>query len=226
MRHCFTILIFLTSITGVAQFKHSEFYAVTRFAFGMGMNSYTYRSELEGNMVDIPRAIQIELGKGLIPEIGLGFKLTKNVYVETSISYSRTSNFYTTKGVNGINEQGYSFNRYAIQLNGKYFVPVTEKFLLGFNGGGSFSMPKELVVKMSGYIESIKYAGSNGLQAGFTGNYILGIVSFSGGIRYRLERFTIKPHQDLPNNFKAINPNFNKINSSGIDLVFSVLFHF
>ena len=87
-------------------------------------------------------------------------------------------------------------------------------------------VPQQLIVKMSGYTETINYAGTNGLQAGFAGNYLLGDVSFSGGIRYRLERFNIKKNQELPINFMTINPNFEQISSSGIDVVLSVQYNF
>ncbi|MFT6324217.1 MAG: hypothetical protein ACJAWO_001779, partial [Halieaceae bacterium] len=163
---------------------------------------------------------------GIIPELGFGFKLVENIYVETSVSYAKTTDFYTTTGVNGINEQGYSFNRYVIQLNGKYFVPINKRFVMDFNGGASFSMPQELIVKMSGYTEVIKYSGSNGLQVGFAGVYLLGNVSFSGGLRYRLERFTRKQGQDVPANFDVLNPNFDKISSSGVDVAFSFFYNF
>ena len=226
MRNYLVAFFLVVSFSASAQFKHSEFYAVGRFSFGMAMNSYTYQSELEGTSTDIPRTLQIELGSGIIPELGFGFKLVKNIYVESSLSYAKTSDFYTTQGANGPNEQGYSFNRYAIQINGKYFVPINEKFVMEFNGGASLSMPQELIVKMSGYTEIIQYSGSNGLQGGFSGVYLLGDVSLSGGLRYRLERFTIKADQDLPDNFETLNSNFNKISSSGIDVAFSVFYNF
>ena len=226
MRKFVLIAILILSFEANAQFGHSEMYLLGRFSIGMGMNSYTYQSELEGTSSDVPRSIQIELGSGLIPEVGIGLKLYRDFYVESSLSYAKTTDFYTTQGVNGPNEQGYSFNRYAIQLNGKYYIAVNEKFVMDFNGGMSFTMPQELQVKISGFSEAIQYSGSNGLQAGFAGNYVLSKVSFSAGIRYRLERFTLKENQDLPLNFESLNPNFEKISSSGIDLAFSAQFNF
>jgi hypothetical protein len=97
---------------------------------------------------------------------------------------------------------------------------------MDFNAGLSVTIPEQLVVKMKGYTEIINYAGSNGLQAGFAGNYINGALTGSAGIRYRLERFTLKQNQDLPENFETLNPSFSKISSSGIDLVFSILYNF
>ena len=210
----------------MAQFEHSEFYAVGRFGIGMGMNSYSYFSELEGSSIAVPSSIQIDLGSGFIPELGLGLKIDEFIYVETSVSFAKTEDFYMA--LSGGNEvlQGYSFNRYAIQLNGKYYVPVNKLFVMDFNAGLSVTIPEQLVVKMKGYTEIINYAGSNGLQAGFAGNYINGALTGSAGIRYRLERFTLKQNQDLPENFETLNPSFSKISSSGIDLVFSILYNF
>ena len=209
-----------------SQFNHSEFYATARMAFGMGMNSYTYQTVLDGSSIEQPKTVQLDLGSGLSPELALGFKLTDYVYVETSLSYTLNQDFYTTGSGNQTNEQGYSFKRFNIQLNGKYFEEISETFLLDFSGGLAFSMPQELLVKVSGTTESIDYAGNVGLQAGFGANYILNHFNFNGGIRYRLERFTIKPNQDLPLSFDEVNPNFKQINSSGIDVVLAVQYNF
>ncbi len=226
-KHKYLLLIFvLVSFENFAQFGHSEFYAVGKFGFGMGMNSYTYNSNLNGTSMDLPRSIQIELGTGSIPEIGIGLKITEAVYVEASVSYSFTQDFYKSGSGNEIFEQGYSFHRYAILIGGKYYVPVSEKFVMDFNGGFSYSLPEDLIVKMSGYTESIKYAGTNGLQFGFSGNYRVGVVSFSGGLRYRFEGFSIKPHQQLPDDFESLNPNFQKISSTGIDVLFGAQYNF
>ena len=86
-----TLICFLVLPFGlIAQFNVSEFYAVGRFSFGMGMNSYTYKSELGGRAPHLPKSLQIELGSGLIPEIGVGFKIASGFYVETSVFYSKT----------------------------------------------------------------------------------------------------------------------------------------
>lgn len=223
----YLILIFVFISTNIfAQFGHSEFYAVSKFGFGMGMNSYTYNSSLDGTSSDIPKSIQIELGTGSIPEIGVGLKLMESVYVEVAVSYSHTQDFYAIQSSNETKEQGYSFHRYAILIGGKYYVPVNENFVMDFNAGFSYSLPQELVVKMSGYTESIKYAGTNGLQFGFAANYRVGAVSFSGGLRYRFEGFSIKPHQQLPDDFETLNPSFQKISSTGIDIIFGAQYNF
>jgi hypothetical protein len=226
MKAFFAGILLMLPILGFSQFKHSEFYLAGRFGIGMGMNSYTYFSDLDGTASKLPSSIQIELGSGLIPEIGVGLKVADFFYFETSVTFAKTNNFYTAKTPNGESEQGYSFNRYAIQLNAKYFVPVNEKFVMDFYGGLSITIPQELVIKIGGYTEVLRYGGSNGMQGGFAGNYIMGPVTASFGIRYRLERFTLKEKQTLPNDFKILNPSFDKISSSGIDVLFTVIYNF
>ncbi len=226
VRICMALLMFCVSYASFGQFKHSEFYGVAKFSIGMGMNSYTYQSVLEGTSADVPQSMQIDLGTGFIPEFGLGFKVSDFFYVETSLFFSKTQNFYSTQAAGLVLEEGYSFNRSAILLNGKYYVPVNKKFVMDFFMGVSYSMPQELTVQMSGYSEVINYAGSNGFQGGFAGNFILGAVSISGGLRYRLERFSIKPNQVLPQDFEIMNPSFDRISSSGIDLIFSCQYNF
>ncbi|MGB0390429.1 MAG: hypothetical protein ACPGRC_05580 [Salibacteraceae bacterium] len=226
MKSIIIAILLIFPAIGYSQFGHSEFYLVGRFGFGMGMNSYTYFSNLEGTSGSLPTSIQIDLGSGMIPEVGVGLKLTDFFYFESSVFYTKSEDFYSTTSSTGTTTQGYSFNRYAILLNGKYYVPVNEKFVMDFFGGMSITIPQELIVKIGGFMESINYSGSNGLQAGFSGNYILGSVSTSFGIRYRLERFTIKENQDLPVDFETLNPSFEKISSSGIDVVFSIQYNF
>ena len=226
IRVCMVLMAMCISHVSLAQFKHSEVYGIFKFGIGMGMNNYTYFSNLDGNQADSPKNLQIELGSGLIPEIGIGLQLADMVYVEASVSYSNTQDFYDSKSGGQVYTQGYSFKRYAILLGGKYYVPVNEKLIMDFNGGFSYSLPQDLIVKMTGYTESIKYAGTNGLQLGFAANYVLGSVSFSGGLRYRFEGFEIKPNQQLPNDFEALNPNFNKISSAGIDVLFGLQYNF
>ena len=226
MTRIFITVLLVIPTLGFSQFNQSEFYATARMAFGMGMNSYTYRTVLDGASVEQPKTVQLDLGSGMSPEIALGFKLTDYVYIETSLSYTLNQDFYTTHSGNQTNEQGYSFKRFNIQLNGKYFEEITESFLLDFSGGMAFSMPQELLVKVSGTTESIDYAGGVGIQAGFGANYRVSDFNFNGGIRYRLERFTIKPNQNLPQSFNGINPNFDQISSSGIDVVFAVQYNF
>jgi hypothetical protein len=226
MRSIIIGVLLLFPTLGFTQFEHSEFYLVGRYGFGMGMNSYTYFSNLEGTSGSTPSTIPIDLGSGMIPEIGVGLKITDFFYFESSVFYSKSEDFYSTTSSAGSTEQGYSFNRYAILLNAKYYVPVNEKFVMDFYGGMSITIPEELIVKMGGYTETIRYSGSNGVQTGFAGNYIFGSVAASLGIRYRLERFTIKDNQELPNDFETLNPSFEKISSSGIDVVISVLYNF
>lgn len=226
MRSIFTGILFLISLGVFSQFNHSEFYMVGRFGLGMGMNSYTYFSNLDGTTGSNPVSLQLELGSGLIPEIGFGFKMADQFYFESSLFYSKSEDFYSTISSYGENEQGFSFNRYAILLNGKYYVAVNEKFVMDFYAGMSITIPQDLIVKIGGTTEVIKYSGSNGLQTGFSGNYVMGALSGSAGIRYRLERFTIEENQDLPSDFLELNPSFDKISSSGIDIVFSVQYNF
>jgi hypothetical protein len=223
-----TIIILLITIPslGFSQFGVSEYYLSAKFGLGMGMNSYTYQSVQNGTSQDHPKFIQLDLGSGFAPEIALGLKLTRDVYVETSVSYVLNTNFYMTKSGSENIEQGYSFNRFNIKLNGKYYVEINQTFMLDFSAGISYSIPEELIVKIGLETEQIHYAGSVGFQAAFGGNYVVHDITFSGGIRYRLERFSIKPNQDLPLDFKTINPSFSNISSSGIDVLLGAQYNF
>ena len=226
MKRIITILLFSVPILVFSQFGVSEFYVTGNLGVGMGMNSYTYQTIEEGASQDHPKFVQLDLGSGFAPELGLGLKLTRDVYVETSVSYIINQDFYFAKSGKKTIEQGFSFNRFTIQLNGKYYVEVNKSFLLDFLGGISYSIPEELHVKVGAADEFIQYAGSVGFQGGFGGNYVVDVVTFRAGIRYRLERFTIKPKQKLPMDFDKINPNFQNISSSGIDLVFGIQYNF
>jgi hypothetical protein len=223
------LLVFLfLLIPGLSfsQFGVSEFYLSPKIAFGMGMNSYTYESNLTSTVTNTPKFVQLDLGSGISPEIALGFKITNNVYVESAVAWIKNKNFYETSLAGETYEQGYSFNRFNLQLSAKYYVEINPKFLLDFYGGISYSVPKDLIVKIGGTTEEIKYAGSIGTQGGFGGNYILGNVCLNGGIRYRLERFAIKPNQTLPDDFNILNPSFQQISSSGIDVIISAAYNF
>tara|TARA_R110002050_G_scaffold245367_1_gene382951 strand:- start:12457 stop:13137 length:681 start_codon:yes stop_codon:yes gene_type:complete len=226
MQKLLTILLISFPLIGFSQFGVSEYYLAPRFGIGMGMNSYSYFSSVNGTITDEPIFVQMELGNGMSPEVALGFKLIKDVYVETSLGYVIHKDFYSTQSGGQTVQQGYSFNRFNLQLNGKYYVPINDKFILDFFGGIAYSIPKDLIVKIGGKTEIIRYAGSTGMQFGFGGDYVLGDISLHGGIRYRLERFTIKPNQKLPTDFSFLNPGFDNISSSGIDLIFSVQFNF
>lgn len=226
MQKLLFIFIFFIPALGFSQFGVSEFYLAPRFGIGMGMNSYSYHSSVGGTVTDQPKFIQMELGNGISPELALGLKLTRDIYVESSVGYVMNKDFYQTKLAGETVEQGYSFNRFNLQINGKYFVQVNEKFFLDFFGGIAYSIPEDLIVKIGGQTETIRYAGSTGMQLGFGGDYVLGNVSLHGGIRYRLERFTIKPNQKLPVDFTTLNSNFDTISSSGIDVIFSVQYNF
>lgn len=226
MKNIITILLFAIPGIGFSQFGVSEFYVSGNVSLGMGMNSYTYESVLEGTALDPPKFIQLDLGSGIAPELVLGLKLTYGIYVEASVGYIINQDFYFAQSGKQSIEQGYSFNRFNLQLNGKHYVEVNEQFLLDFSAGISYSIPEELVVKIGGETETINYAGSIGFQGAFGGDYTVDVVTFKAGIRYRLERFTIKPRQDLPMNFESINANFQNISSSGIDIVLGIQYNF
>lgn len=219
------ILLFLPIVLS-AQFGTSEFYTITKVGFGMGMNSYTYNTVVNSSSSDETSSLQIDLGKGISPEVGLGLKLADYVYLETSISYTLNKEFYNTQYNGQVYQQGYSFNRFNIHFNGQYFVEVNPDFLLDFNAGILYSIPQNLVIKLNGSTQNINYAGATGLQAGFGANYVIRNFNFKAGIRYRFERFNIKPKQDLPNSFKTLNSNFDQISSNGIDVLLAIRYNF
>ncbi|UTW68104.1 outer membrane beta-barrel protein [bacterium SCSIO 12643] len=226
MKRVITSVLFGLPLWVFAQFGTSEFYAVTKIGFGMGMNSYTYNTVLNNSLSDGTKSLQIELGKGFSPEVGLGLKLTNLVYLETSLSYTINKEFYNTQYSGQIQEQGYSFNRFNFHLNGKYFVEVNPTFLLDFNAGLLYSIPNDLIIKLNNETHRINYAGTTGIQAGFGATYVVNNFNFKAGIRYRIERFNIKPKQNLPYYFEYLNSNFNQINSNGIDILLAVRYHF
>jgi hypothetical protein len=114
----------------------------------------------------------------------------------------------------------------GFSFNGKYYVEVSETFLLDFSAGITYRVPKNLEVKISGIEESVEYGGSMGGQLAFGGNYVFDKVALNAGIRYRYETYYLKSKQQLPDNFIALNPQFEKVNSNGIDVVFSVMYLF
>lgn len=226
MKLLITLLVLILPMQLLAQFGVSEYYVSANSSFSIGMNNYTYLSTLDGQNAENPQFIQLELGSGISAELALGLKLTKYFYAETSLIYMRNQDFYTVNSGGNTVDQGFSFNRFNIQLNGKFFEEISQKLLLDFSMGVAYSIPDELIVKIGTETESIKYAGSAGFQAGFGFNYRIESVSIHGGLRYRLERFTIKSNQGLPDQFKVINADFGNISSSGIDILIGVQYNF
>ena len=226
MKSLSIILFLVLPIHMLAQFGVSEFYVSANTSFSVGMNNYTYRSTIGGQNSETPQFIQLELGSGVSAEMALGLKLSTGFYAETSLIYMFNREFYNVNSGSEILEQGYSFNRYNIQLNGVHFVDISPQILLDFRLGVAYSIPDELIVKIGTETESIRYSGSAGFQAGFGFNYRFHELSFHGGLRYRLERFSIKPNQTLPDQFKVINNQFDNISSSGIDILIGVQYNF
>ena len=226
MKSIIAIFIFSIPVQLFAQFGISEYYVSANSSLSIGMNNYTYLSSLNGQSSEKPTFIQLELGSGMSTELALGLKITKNFYAETSVIYMFNRDFYNVNSGNQTIEQGYSFNRFNIQLNGKHYVEISEALLLDFSIGVAYSIPDELIVKISSEIETIKYSGTAGFQAGFGFNYLMQSWCLHGGLRYRLERFAMKANQDLPDQFKTLNPNLENISSSGIDLLIGVQYNF
>jgi hypothetical protein len=226
MKKQITFILFSIPLIAFTQFGTSEFYTIAKIGFGMGMNSYTYNTVINSSSSDEVKSLQIDLGKGISPEVGLGLKLSNYIYLETSLSYTLNKEFYNTQYNGQVYQQGYSFNRFNFQLNGKYFVEVNPNFLLDFNAGILYSIPDDLIIKLNGNTESISYAGSTGLLAGFGCNYIVRDFNFKAGIRYRFERFNIKPKQNLPDHFNTLNSNFDQISSNGIDVLLAIQYNF
>lgn len=222
MRKLFFIISLFSSLLGWSQLPKSDFYLIGRYGIGMGMSEYNYNSTVNGSFSDAPKTIKLDMGSGLIPELGLGINLKRNLYVEYSISYFFNNSFFKTSG----STQGYSFNRFSFNLNGKYFVEINSKIALDFSIGGSYYIPNELTIQMYGIEEKIKYIGNVGMQVGFGGSFILKQFLLNGGIRYRYESYSKKTNQPLPPDFNEINPHLEFISSNGIDVVFSVIYHF
>ena len=224
-----SLVIFLFAILPIhllAQFGVSEYYVSANSSFSVGMNNYTYRSTVGGQNTETPQFIQLELGSGISAEAALGLKLSKGFYAETSLIYMFNQEFYNVNSGNQDLEQGYSFNRYNIQLNGVHFIDVSPQLLLDFRLGVAYSIPDELIVKIGTETETMKYSGSAGFQAGFGFNFRFKELSFHGGLRYRLERFSIKANQTLPDQFEVINSQFDNISSSGIDILLGIQYNF
>ena len=222
MRKIIFIIGIISPLLGWSQLPKSDFYIIGRYAIGMGMSEYNYNSTLNGSASDSPKSIQLDMGSGLIPEIGLGINLKRNLFVEYSLCYFINNSFFETN----TGTQGYSFNRFNFSLSGKYFVEINQKIALDFSVGGSYYIPNELTINMYGIEEKIKYIGNVGMQAGFGGSYILNQFLLNGGLRYRYESYSKKTNQSLPPDFNEINPHLEFISSNGIDVVFSVIYHF
>jgi len=74
--------------------------------------------------------------------------------------------------------------------------------------------------------ERVSFHSNLGLHGGFGGNYKKGNFVFNAGFRYRFEEYELNKDRDLPFEFVAINPELNKLQIRGVDIVFSVMYNF
>lgn len=226
MRQTILLLLFVIPLTVFSQFNDDEFYVFTKFGVGMAMSQYSYAYYPNTTTQDAPNTLKIPVGSGYVPEISLGFKLIKGFYFESSVSYVFNQDYYDTPNGNQTLTQGYSFNRLCFGFNGKYFVEISDVFLLDFSAGITYRIPQNLQVTVSNVEQTMQYEGSLGGQLGFGGSYVFNKLVLNGGIRYRYETYYLKTKQALPQDFLILNSQFEKIEANGIDVVISAFYNF
>ena len=226
MKSIFHILLFLFPFFSFSQFGNKELYVYSRLGLGMGLTDIHYTSTIQGNSADIPRTVAANIGGGVITEIGMGMKLTRNLYCEPFVSYMHSEKNYTI--VEGSTDyiSSFSSNRFNIGLNAKYYVPINPNLFLDVYVGTSYRIPQDIVVETEAGEERIVYTSSAGMHWGFGGNYTYGDFVFSSGLRYRYENYKINVNRNLPQKFLELNPYLSDLNILGVDITFSVAYNF
>ena len=224
MKNWHYILLLLVPIPGLSQFKNTEFYAISRYSLGFGMQEVVFK-QVNPTMGDTA-TLKILPGDGAAPEIGLGFKIQKNIYLETTIGLyiNNALNPVTLNGATSM--QGHTFNRFFFCFNGTYFIPISSKFLLDFKGGTSFYLPRPMEIFVDNNQYTLTYGAHLGLQGGFGGNLIFNKLMISCGLKYRIETYPLNSSIKQSASIKNPNPDFDQIKANGIDLVTTISYHF
>jgi len=214
----FTVL----PVIGFSQFDTKELYIYSRVGVGIGFSEINYRTVLDGNEIGEPKSVRANIGEGLTTEMGLGFKIVDNVYVEPFISYMFSKTNYTNVG-----SQVYkmSINRFSLGISGKYFVYINPEMNIELYGGTSYRVPEDMVVETVYGSENISFNSNVGVHGGFGGNYVKGDFVFNAGLRYRFEKYKLNTNRTLPLLFSEINPELTELNIKGVDIVFSVMYN-
>ena len=223
MKKLISLAIILIPFLSFSQFGTKELYGYSRIGIGVGFSQISYKTNLEGSELGVPLTVTANLGGGMTTELGFGFKLFDNIYMEPFVSYMFSSTRYQNIGTKVYK---LSTNRFNIGISGKYFVYVNSDVNLEFYGGTSFRIPQDMIVETVNGYERVSFHSNLGVHGGFGGNYKKGDFVFNAGLRYRLENYKLNQQAQLPSEFATINPELQDLQMRGVDIVLSVMYNF
>lgn len=202
-----------------AQISKSEHYAIAQFAICSGTEQQSYSWQQNGTTNNMA----LDLGSATSIEAGLGFRLIDSFFSEATVGFY-VKNSISSISDNGVSyDQGYKFTRYAFNLNGAYFLPITDNMNLNFKAGFSYYLPQDLTIYSNQQTDVIKYTANAAPFVGFGVNLEKKWLVTQLGLRYKYEKHDviIDPDRKTPLDNSLISPTLNSI-----DICISVIFLF
>lgn len=209
-----------------SQFDDKEIYGYFRNNIGVSLTSEFYTTTLNNTSLDYPLSTSLNLGGGYTPEIGLGFMLVENVFIESYISQTFNSRKVNKNPENTQAINSYSFNQTGLGVNGVYIVDIDGYFNIDVGAGVSLKIPHDLVINTSTDVETIQYKSTIGYRFGFGGNYWWDKLMVGASMSYRFENYSYREDQDLPDDFLEYNSDLQHIKVAAVDISFTVKYLF
>jgi len=219
------LYIFFPSLLS-AQFDDKELYGYTRINLDIGMRDFKYTSNIDGHMKDAPIVSTLKLSSGITTEIGVGFMMLSHFFVEGNVSYTLSQKKVYHSNNTDYYLDRYTFNRVNIGVNGVYFIDIDNYTTIYGNAGFRAILPQSLEVTTSHNVEKIRYRAAMGFTTGFGGNYNNNNFIYGVGLHFQMANLKVVPNQDLPSDFEALNPGFNKLKLRSMVLSFTVKYLF